>query len=221
MLLRELQKVMNFGQMGYEYLKEYLGLLDEVREILNDGLDNLDLTDSQVLKEFINDFSLLVFTQILDEEIPWEESTLSNMTLEELHDCLDEVKQSLEGYIDDLESDTEDCKNEEEFILESRLMVLKGNKSMLEIESKGYISPERGSSDQVYLELIIDSNVVAVGEISQSYGDYIIEDHGGAIAVHGDEMWVNLKDLTRELEEFAELNVNQITQIRNAIYNVF
>lgn len=204
-----------------EYTHAYAGILDEIRSTLEDGLDNLDVTDHQSWTKMIKELSEVLFVNILNDSITWEPNTVSEMTVDELRERLDEIKQALDNYIESLEGRIEESKIEVEFLEESTMIVLNSHNSILEIRSAGTIFPHRGSSDQLFLELIIDSEIVGIGKIQQNYGAYEIEEYGGAIATHGDEFWIDFKELTVELETFTESKIEYIKVIRDSFFEIF
>jgi hypothetical protein len=208
-----------FITISDEYISNYRALIEETRELLEEGSDKLDFSNRELLRTKIKDVADLLY--LMQEELPWGDKDLQIADLKELSDYWYEIKTAFEEYLDILESKINDCKYTEVFSLDDTLITLFSHDSVLEVETRGYICPEKASSDNISIKLTIDSEDVTYGEITKYYGDYEIEDTGGAKATHSDGLWIAISEVLNELSQYADKNIEYITRIRNEVLNKF
>ncbi|KWX73544.1 hypothetical protein [Paenibacillus jilunlii] len=214
--ITESEDYYNIISVTEEYISEFKAYIDEIREMIEEGEERFNSFKQEEQRGVIIALERIVYSGILGTESSWDDDILMNSD-EQLKDCWDEMMTDLENYLEDLYSKIEDSIVTEVFEPNRRLITLYGQSSKLELTSVGDIFPERGSLDEISIELFVDGVKEAVGWISKSYGDYIIEDTGAAIATNGDDLWINLDEVIIEFETYIENSIKEISDLRDAI----
>ncbi|MFC9777383.1 hypothetical protein [Paenibacillus chitinolyticus] len=212
----DIQQIFNISE---EYVHSFRSLVEETRELLENGSDNLDFSAPDVIRIKLKDFADLFYR--LYRDLPWGNKEFLVDDVNELNDFWYELKTAFEGNLYKLESAIDRCKLQDKFIIEDKIISLFSHSSALTIETRGFISPEKASADNVYVELAIDSVEVAYGELTRYYGDYEIEDTGAAVATHSDGLWISINEVLDKLSEYTEASLDYITSIRDDIEGIF
>lgn len=204
-----------------QYISDLKAYIEEIIEIIDEGEEKFTSLKTEQQRDLLVTSGRIVYGRVLGTNSTWGDVIQTISDNEQLKDYWDEMKNDFENYLEDLYSKVEDSTVTEVFEVNANLVALYGQNSKLELTSAGDIFPVRGSIDEIGIELFVNGFKVAVGGISKSYGDYIIEDTGAAIATNGDELLINLNEVVSELETYIDNNIKEISDLRDAIYEEF
>lgn len=73
----------------------------------------------------------------------------------------------------------------------------------LEITANGYICIERGSSNTLEINLILNGETIMTGEICKSYSAYAINDEGVSVPINEDGLYVDIREIFEYVEKFT------------------
>lgn len=201
-----------------EKIDELMGELDDIESCLN--VDNFFDEDQFVGKnllmeyiEFAKEHSLsTVWKTLLEKGMSVEVYTLIEPGIEEyildIKSRLGAIKESI--YYVDME-----CLSEGTLV---RLQNFAGD--IYNVSLSGWLCPERGATNQLYINWLENGEQSVCGGIYISYGDYEMTEDDIPIPCVEDEMVVNFQEVNIKLEEVAEGIFDKLSSLEDDILSI-
>ncbi len=88
------------------------------------------------------------------------------------------------------------------------------------VQSRGWLCPERGHTDEISMELICNEEIIDYGEIWISYGDYEMSEDGIPIPYVEDGMVVRFGAVNKKLTAVIHGIMNRLNQIQDQLMKI-
>lgn len=201
-----------------EKIDELLGELDDIESCLNvdNFFDKDQFVGENLLREYIEfakEHSLAtVWKTLLEKGISVEVYTLIEPGIVEyilqIKSRLEAIKESI--YYVDLE-----CMSEGTLV---KLQNFEGNR--YNVSLSGWLCPERGATNELYINWLENGKQSVYGGIYISYGDYEMTEDDIPIPCVEDEMVVNFQEVNKKLEEVVEGIFDKLSSLEDDILSI-
>ncbi|KRE10126.1 hypothetical protein ASE46_00750 [Bacillus sp. Root239] len=213
--ITEDEQIQSLIEKSNRYISDYLGYIEETTGFLEDIERKLDFSDHSEVKQTLEEISHYINVYIKKEENPYLHNLSSGITDEDFEDIWVDLKSDILDYLEELEDTVVTSKVKKEFPLEVPLVEIRTSNLELKIISQGFIAPERGSLNNLLMFLIKDGIQIEGGLIQKNYGDYLVNEYGGADACHSDELIVDIDEIVDTFSELLEDELDLIREIRD------
>lgn len=219
--ITESEQIQSIIEGSKEYISVYTGILEEILDFINDDLEqNLDFSNHTQTRQQLVDISNIVKVDLKKAPNNFLQELSQAVTDEDFEDIWSDIKSEIEDYCNDMTNKISSSKVEEEFYLEAPLVEINTSTSLVKIVSQGFISPERGSSNNLVMFLVDNGVEKEEGCITKDYGDYFIDEHGGALASQGDELVVSLDALIGTYNNTLQDDLDLVGEIRDNFFDL-
>lgn len=197
---------------------------DDVFEEINENDDVIEFIN--VIEEYVENFKSLVdvlLGHLEDIDVECIElelrqniiETIFNINNEEVSD--EQFIEYIQGFVETITDKINSICNETEVHFGSIAELYGAWDGCIEIAVEGNICIEEGNTDELFVELKHDNNIIESGNIVKTYGEYYISDYGAAMPEVEDDLEINLDTIQTIIQERFD---NTIELLSNYI-NIF
>lgn len=204
------------------------------------GLENLPSDEDEVFEEINEHDNVTEFINVIEEYVEVFKSKAEDLVgyLEDLD--IYNIDEKLKSHIVFNILNSEEAEISDEYIIEKidkvvyvlngeiRNIVYDSNISFgniaklyglwggsLQLYVKGYICIEEGHTDELYVELRSNENIIKEGRIIKTYGEYSISDYGAAMPEVEDYLGIDLNEIQDYLEGKFSNTIEKLTRYIN------